>query len=102
MLTYPLSTVGLHLDPPHDDSISPETREIRRKLLCVPLRHPFSSLLAEKADARPRHSWAAFVHHVNYAICFGRPSAMSLKQVHQPLPPLPDSPSALILSLIHI
>ncbi|GAA5895546.1 hypothetical protein JCM8208_005263 [Rhodotorula glutinis] len=64
---------GLHLDPPHDDPISPETREIRRKLF-----------------------WAAFVHHVNYAICFGRPSAMSLKQVHQPLPPLPDSPSALI------
>ncbi|GAA5842842.1 hypothetical protein JCM9279_004004 [Rhodotorula babjevae] len=63
---------GLHLDPPPDDPMSPEMREIRRKLF-----------------------WAAFVHHTNYAICFGRPPAVSLKHVHQPLPPLPDSPLAL-------
>lgn len=61
---------------------------------------PFFALLVPpprgEADARTRRSWAAFVHHVNYAICFGRPSALSLKQVHQPLPPLPDSPSSLV------
>ncbi|GAA5940145.1 hypothetical protein JCM3775_007277 [Rhodotorula graminis] len=59
---------GLHLDPPPEAPMSLETREIRRKLF-----------------------WATFVHHNDYAICFGRPSAMSLKQVHQPLPDLPSS-----------
>jgi len=36
-LTPSTPAVGLHLDPPADDPMSIEMREVRRKLLCVPL-----------------------------------------------------------------
>ncbi|BGP43724.1 hypothetical protein JCM10449v2_007769 [Rhodotorula kratochvilovae] len=62
---------GLHIDPPPDYPMSAECRVTRRKLF-----------------------WASFVHHLDYSICWGRPSGISLADVHQSLLPLPP-PTAL-------
>ncbi|GJN94031.1 hypothetical protein Rhopal_007094-T1 [Rhodotorula paludigena] len=59
---------GLHIDPPVSDPISAEMRASRRRTF-----------------------WACFTHDVHYSICFGRRSAFSLSEIHQPLPALPPA-----------